>query len=59
MAKKNKNPGIVLATAMTKAQLDHVLDLRQGSRSSRHLTAQQRAGRRNSKAGQSWRREVW
>ena len=52
-------PSIVLAPAMTKAQLDHLLDLRQGSRSQRHLTAQQQASRRTSKAGQAWKREQW
>jgi hypothetical protein len=61
MAKKSKktNPGIVLPGAMVGEQLRCHLDLRNGSRSSSHLTAQQRASQRNSKAGKSWRREVW
>lgn len=58
MAKK-QSTGIVMATAMTKSQLDHILDLRQGSRSSRHLSAKDRANQRTSKEGRSWRNESW
>lgn len=52
-------PGIVLSPAMTEAQLQHLLDLRRGSRSAPHLTARQRAARRDTKAGRAWKKEVW
>lgn len=60
MAKKSKTATRVLMPgAMTDEQLRCHLDLRNGSRSSSHLTAAQRAGRRNSKAGKAWKKEVW
>ena len=61
MAKKRtaKTAGILLPGAMTGEQLRCHLDLRNGSRSSSHLTGQQRANRRTSKAGQAWKKETW
>lgn len=60
MAKKSKkSPTVLMPGAMGGEQLRCHLDLRNGSRSSSHLTAQQRAARRNSKAGQAWRKEAW
>lgn len=60
MAKKSKpETGVLMPGAMSGEQLRCHLDLRNGSRSSSHLTAQQRAGRRNSKAGKAWKKEQW
>ena len=60
MAKKStKTAGILLPGAMSDEQLRCHLDLRNGSRSSSHLTAQQRASRRSSKAGKAWKKETW
>lgn len=60
MAKKSAKPAAVLMPgAMTGEQLRCHLDLRNGSRSSSHLTAPQRAGRRTTKAGKAWRKEQW
>lgn len=60
MAKKTKKTaGVVLATAMTDAQVAYIQDLRRGSRSSSHVTARERAMSRTTKAGKAWRREIW
>lgn len=52
-------PGIVLSPAMTKAQLEHLLDLRNGSRSAPHATGRRKAALRTTKAGRAWKREQW
>jgi hypothetical protein len=59
MPKRQREPTIVLAPAMTKAQVDHLQDLRRGSRSAPHQTARRRAACRTGKAGQLWKREQW
>lgn len=57
--KKRRAPAIVLAPAMTKAQLEHLLDLRRGSRSAPHTTGRRKAALRTGRAGRAWEREVW